>query len=134
MRIIAALFPLAFFRLVHAEDDYPSRAWQPQPPKRSKVNTRPFWITVGAILGLVVLVGVIAGVVGANSSDKSASKATDCPSGMYYDDVAQSCTPREPSTTYSAPTSTVPPGHRAADRGHTSAASANFASSSFGHL
>jgi hypothetical protein len=87
------------------EDDYPSRAWQQQPPKRSKVNTRPFWITVGSILGLVVLIGVIAGVVGANNSD---DRAADCPSGQYYDDDVEACTPHEPSTTYSIPAATLP--------------------------
>jgi hypothetical protein len=84
------------------EDEHPSQDWH-KPPQRSKVNTRPFWITVGAILALTILIGVIAGVVGGNDDkDTSEDVLTEPEPTADYD-----YTPPVPSAT--VPPITSPP-------------------------
>jgi hypothetical protein len=89
--------------------EYPSQKSQ-EPPHHSRVSKRPFWITVGVIFGLIVVISAIAGAVGGRDNKANDQATHDCPSGMYYDDVSQSCTPRAPLSTNNAlPAATVPP-------------------------
>ncbi len=101
------------------EDEYPSQGWQ-QPPKRPKgVRKAPFWITIGIIVFVVIVVTSIVGAVTGSgnkakpTAERAAATTTPCSAGEIRNALGDCISPRTAAPTLppppTAPPTTAPP-------------------------